>query len=207
MEIDSELAEYSYDEDWVTYEAPDHPKAILIDLYHHARDLLAEHGGGGAHLLNRMIFAQQIEGLQAYLADTLINLVKNDSDAMKRLITGDSDLLAKKFSLSEISANAQPIEQEVLSHLRSIVYHNIPKVRALYKIAANVDIFEMLGASKDRLFKAIEYRHDCVHRKWTRQPRQLTRGVHEALRSGDGRPDKRFRPEARDGAIFAERCG
>lgn len=164
VEIDAELAEYSYDEDWVIYEAPDHPKAILVDLYHHASDLLSEHGGGGAHLLNRMIFAQQIGGLEAYLADTLINLVKNDSDAMKRLISGDSDLRAKKFSLSDISANAQLVEQEVLSHLRSIVYHNIPKVRALYKIAADLDIFELLDATKDRLFKAIEYRHDCVHR-------------------------------------------
>lgn len=149
--IHAELAEYSYDEDWVTYEAPDNPLAILIDLYHHASDLLAEHGGGGAHLLNRMIFAQQIGGLEAYLADTLINLVKNDTDAMKRLIAGDSDLRSKKFTLAEISANAQLVEQEVLLYLRSILYHNMPKVRAIYKIAADVDIFELLEATKDRL--------------------------------------------------------
>ncbi|MBB4365013.1 hypothetical protein GGD65_006077 [Bradyrhizobium sp. CIR18] len=164
VEIHAGLAEYSHDEDWVTYQAPDHPLAILIDLYHHASDLLAEHGGGGAHLLNRMIFAQQIGGLEAYLADTLINVVKNDADAMRRLIAGDVDLRSKKFTLAEISANKQLVEQEVLLHLRSIVYHNIPKVRALYKIAANVDIFELLEGTKDRLFKAIEYRHDCVHR-------------------------------------------
>jgi len=37
-------------------------------------------------------------------------------------------------------------------------------VRALYKIAIGLDLFDLLGAKKDGLFKAIEYRHDCVHR-------------------------------------------
>jgi hypothetical protein len=162
-EIQAELAHYT-DDDWTSYDTPDDPMAIFLDSYHHTGDLLTEHGGEGAHLVNRMIFAQQIGALETYLADTLVNVVTEDEAAMKRLIASDVELRAKKFSLAEIGASKDFVEKEVLVYLRSIVYHNLPKVRALYKIAINVDLFELLGASKDKLFKAIEYRHDCVHR-------------------------------------------
>jgi hypothetical protein len=161
--VDAELAHYTGD--WIDYDTPDDPEAIFMDSYHHAGDLLAEHGGdAGAHLVNRMIFAHQIGALEAYLSDTFINFVSKNADAMKRLLSSDKDLSAKKFTLVEIAAGKEFVQSEVTNYLRSIVYHNIPKVRALYNIAANIDLFDLLGDDKDKLFKAIEYRHDCVHR-------------------------------------------
>jgi hypothetical protein len=161
--INAELAQYKLD-DWVNYNVPDDPKAIFMDSYQHAGELLSEHGGDGAHLINRMIFAQQVGALEAYLADTLVNLVMDDFSVMKRMIAADTELRAKKYTLAEITADGKFVELQVSSYLRSIVYHNIPKVHALYKIAVSVDLFELLGSSKEKLFKAIEYRHDCVHR-------------------------------------------
>jgi hypothetical protein len=81
-----------------------------------------------------------------------------------RLLAAEKDLSSKKFTLAEIAAGKEFVQSEVLSYLRSIVYHNIPKVRALYSIAADIDLFDLLGADNEKLFKAIEYRHDCVHR-------------------------------------------
>ncbi|MBB4397016.1 hypothetical protein [Bradyrhizobium sp. ERR14] len=83
---------------------------------------------------------------------------------MNRLLAKDKELKEKKFTLAEIASGKELVKAEVLGHLRSIVYHNIPRVRALYQIAADIDLFELLGDDKDKLFKAIEYRHDCVHR-------------------------------------------
>ncbi len=163
--VDADLAQYSSDGDnWSDYEAPANPEDIFFDSYHYATELLAEHGGEGTHLVNRMIFVQQVSALEAYLADTLINIVAADEEAMARLLASDRDLSSKKFTLAEIASNTAIVEIEAFAYLRSIIYHNIPKVRSLYKIAARVDLFELLGADKDRLFKAIEYRHDCVHR-------------------------------------------
>ncbi|WGS21011.1 MULTISPECIES: hypothetical protein [unclassified Bradyrhizobium] len=173
--VEAELAQYAPDdEDWVDYDAPDNPRAVFLDSYHHTGELLAEHGGEGAHLVNRMVFAQQVGALEAYLSDTLINLVSEDAEALKKLLASDKDLSSKKFTLAEIAAGKELVHSEVLLYLRSIVYHNIPKVRALYNIAANVDLFDLLGADKERLFKAIEYRHDCVHRNgWDSEGKRL----------------------------------
>jgi hypothetical protein len=163
--VEAEIAQYAPDEmDWIDYNTPDHPEAIYSDSYHHTGELLAEHGGEGAHLVNRMVFSHNVGALEAYLSDTLINLVSDDAEAMKRLLAQDKDLSGKKFTLAEIAGGKEFVQSEVLGHLRSIVYHNIPKVRVLYKIAADIDLFELLGDDKDKLFKAIEYRHDCVHR-------------------------------------------
>jgi hypothetical protein len=153
------------EDDWANYDAPDDPNAVFMDTYHHTGELLAEHGGEGAHLLNRMIFAQQVSSLEAYLADTLINTTMDNEKALQHLLASDTDLAKEKFTLAQIVSEPEFVKIKVRSYLRSIVYHNMPKVRALYKVACDIDIFELLGdVRKEKLFKAIELRHDCVHR-------------------------------------------
>ncbi len=48
-------------------------------------------------------------------------------------------------------------------YLRSILYHDLAKVDFLYRTALDAPV---LGEKEDndKLFKAITYRHDCVHR-------------------------------------------
>src|SRR5690606_37075467 len=78
-------------DDWLDYEAPANPYRVFMDSYHHTGDLLADHGGvRGDHLVNRMIFSQQITALEAYLGDTLLNEVMGDKAAMQRLIDKDA---------------------------------------------------------------------------------------------------------------------
>jgi hypothetical protein len=165
--IQTELAFYSSpDEDaWVDYSIPDDPNAIFMDSYHHTGDLLADHGGDGGHLVNRMIFSQQVSALEAYLGDTLIRKTMNDNEALLRLLAADSELAKEKFSLVQIASDANFVKSRVRVYLKSILYHNIPKVRALYSIVFDIDLFGILDASdKETLLKAVEYRHDCMHR-------------------------------------------
>lgn len=127
-------------------------------------DLLADHGGvRGDHLVNRMIFSQQITALEAYLGDTLLNEVMGDKVAMQRLIDKDADLAKEKFTLSEVSKDPGLVERKVRTHLREVMYHNLKKVDVLYNIALGVRILD-LAADKASLFKAVLLRHDCVHR-------------------------------------------
>ena len=53
--------------------------------------------------------------------------------------------------------------KRVTHHLKALLYHNLPKVNALYRIAARIDIFPD-ETIKARLFEAVPIRHDCVHR-------------------------------------------
>ncbi|MGV2981966.1 hypothetical protein ACERNI_17495 [Camelimonas sp. ID_303_24] len=151
-------------DDWLDYEAPANPYRVFMNSYHQTGDLLADHGGvRGDHILNRMIFSQQITALEAYLGDTLLNEVMSDKEAMQRLIDKDEDLAREKFTLSEVSKDPGLVEREVRTHLRKVMYHNLKKVDVLYNIALGVRILN-LASDKGRLFKAVLLRHDCVHR-------------------------------------------
>jgi hypothetical protein len=165
----------SEDEPWVDYSVPDDPYAIFMDSYHEACDLLADQGGDGTRLINRMIFSQQITALEAYLGDTLINGALSDKTTIERLLAEEADLKDTKLALKDILADPDIVKTQIKIHLKSILYHNIAKVRVLYKIVFQFDIFTLLTEEeKNGLFKAVEYRHDCVHRNGrNKEGRQL----------------------------------
>jgi hypothetical protein len=115
--------------------------------------------------MNRMVFAQQITALEAYLCDTLINEVNKCKDSMDALFADDKDLTTLKFTLKEIAADPDFVPKSVRKHLRSLLYHKIPKVSTLYKIVFKIDLFTLLGEENSKkMEEAVQYRHDCVHR-------------------------------------------
>ena len=95
----------SEDDDWADYDVPHDPKEVFLESNHHANRLLQELGGGGAHLVNRMIFAHHITALETYLGDTLIRRATEDNKAMARLLSSDQDLLREKFTLAQIATD------------------------------------------------------------------------------------------------------
>ena len=164
------------DDDWNAYSLPDNPFDIFLASMRQTSELLARYGSyGGADLLNRMVFSHQITALEAYLSDTLLNEVLRDNDALSRLIQNDSDLRQMKFTLAEIAIEPDLIRTEVRKHLRSILYHNLAKVDALYGIALNARILPLIEDRKRDLFEAVLLRHDCVHRNgFDKDGKQLT---------------------------------
>lgn len=151
-------------DEWFEPPPPDDPFTFFMSSYHGSSDLLAQSGSAdGGHLVNRLVFSHQVTALEAYLGDTLKNEVFRDRQAMQRLIDKDADLKIQKFTLAEIAKDPQLIERIVREHLRGIMYHNLPKVDVLYRIALEFRILN-LAADKDSLFAAVLLRHDCVHR-------------------------------------------
>jgi hypothetical protein len=151
-------------DDWVDYPLPDDPFTIFMNSYHHAMQLLADHGKDyGGYLLNRMVFSHQVTALEAYLGDTLLRAVLGDEAAMDRLMATNTDLLREKFTLAEIAADPNLVKKNIRKYLHSILYHNLPKVDVVYNIALQVKVLNLIS-DKPRLFKAIKLRHDCVHR-------------------------------------------
>jgi hypothetical protein len=146
------------------YKVPDRPFGIFMDSYHHTGDILADHGGdSGSHLVNRMVFAQQVAALEAYLSDSLINATTRDDATIKRLLATDKDLVKEKYSLTEIAANPDFVRTRVRLYLQSLSYHNLAKVEMLYRNSLDIELFPS-SSDRSRLYTAIAYRHDCVHR-------------------------------------------
>jgi hypothetical protein len=121
-------------EDWIDQTIADDPHSIFMDSYHHTGDLLAEHGSNdGSHLVNRLLFAQQVTALEAYLGDTLFKAVNSDREAMRRLVVADKNLNALKFTLLDIAANPEIFSKTVTDYLRSLVFHDLERVDFLYR--------------------------------------------------------------------------
>jgi hypothetical protein len=151
-------------DEWFEPSPPEDPFTFFMNSHHGSGDLLAQSGSAdGGHLVNRLVFSHQVTALEAYLGDTLKNEVFGDRQAMQRLLDNDADLKAQKFTLAEMAKEPLLIERIVREHLQGIMYHNLPKVDVVYRIALEFRILS-LAADKDALFAAVRLRHDCVHR-------------------------------------------
>jgi hypothetical protein len=154
-------------DDWDEPEPPENAFSVFLDSHRETSALLKENSMplSGSNLMFRMLFAHQISAMEAFLADTAINEVTNKPDAMARLLKDDTDLKKEKFDLAEIAADPNIVRKTVLEHLRSLLYHNLGRVNALYGTVFKMNLFRMLEKDEvDTLMQAILYRHDCVHR-------------------------------------------
>lgn len=73
--------------------------------------------------------------IETYLGDTLKNEVFRDRRVMQRLIEQDEVLKVRKFALVDIAKEPLLIERIVREPLQGTIYHNLPKVDVLYRIA------------------------------------------------------------------------
>jgi len=158
------------DDEWLNTDVPIDPYKIFVDSYYHLGDILAEYGLGGrgilghsSYIINRMVFVQQVSALESYLGDTLVNRVLESNEALQNMLNKDKDLKNTKLPLTNISKNPNIVLDTVQKHLQKILYHNLAKVEALYKIAFNIDIWPD-DKTKKKIFDSIQYRHVCVHR-------------------------------------------
>ncbi|MFK4061281.1 hypothetical protein [Brucella anthropi] len=165
--VSADDAFYSFEEGvWPEPEIPTDPWSVFEGLRSEVYVWLREHGNeyGGA-LINRMLFASLISGLEAFLSDTLLNAVSARKEAQLRLVKNDKDVLTMKFTLAEVLETPNLVIETITTHLRDISFHNLPKVNALYRAALDIDFFKLLEKEEvAALNKAVELRHHVVHR-------------------------------------------
>lgn len=151
-------------DDGSSYEPPIDPERILYQTLFDVSGLLRSLGDSSkASVVNRMAFAQQVAALEAYLSDTLIREVTNNHVSLRQLILHDKDLKAQKISLIDILDEDDLVLNAVVEHLHQQSFHNLGKAQALYRSALNIDILPR-SDERERLERAMNARHDCVHR-------------------------------------------
>jgi hypothetical protein len=174
VDVDAEEAPFASDDsqenEWLNDFIPQSPYDVYNSNYHHLGEVLSECSGGesgvirrSAAVIQRMIFAETISSMEAYLGDTLISAVLANPKAMQRLTIRDKDLSEEKVSLNAILANPNVVSDKIRVHLKGLLYHNLPKVAAIFRIALEVNIFPNEDL-KVRLLKFVQLRHDVVHR-------------------------------------------
>ena len=111
--------------------------------------------------LDRMIYSKLITAMETYLSNAFIFTIMNNDDYIKKLLITSEDFKSKKYSMKEvIEWELSSVKKEVEQYLLSIMWHNIWRVKQMYKNVLNIEFPEVI---KD-VHKAILIRHDIVHR-------------------------------------------
>src|SRR5215831_15403839 len=108
----------------------------------------------------RTLFATAITSMETYLSDTFINRVISNKGLLRLCIETDPELKNRKLDLGDIFKRQEGLQNEVQLYLADVLFHNLAKVRRMYKDVLNVEFPTDLAS----VFRAIETRHDIVHR-------------------------------------------
>lgn len=108
----------------------------------------------------KMLYLNVIIAMETYLSDAFINTVVNNKNLIRKLLKTSSEFEKRKFKVSELISWLENMKQSAEEHLFNIVYHNIWKVKSMYKDVLGVDFPDDL----EDIQKAIMQRNDIVHR-------------------------------------------
>ncbi|MFC1685194.1 HEPN/Toprim-associated domain-containing protein [Pseudomonadota bacterium] len=111
-------------------------------------------------LMAKLLYANVITAFEAYLSDTFIYTVVSFPPLIRRIVETDPEFSKRKLDVSDLFRRHDGIRDEVANYLEGLIYHNLSKVKQLYKSVLCVDFPKDLSA----IFKAINIRHDLVHR-------------------------------------------
>lgn len=116
--------------------------------------------GSVANCFYRLLFVNVITALETYLSDAFINTVVPNPALMRRFIESTPEFQSEKVALSDVFKAIEEIEQKAKSYLADVVWHNLQRVKPMYKDTLDIDFPKDIGA----IFRAIIKRHDIVHR-------------------------------------------
>lgn len=109
--------------------------------------------------LFRVLYANLISCMESFLSDTLIHKVLESEENKRAFVKGYKDFSNLEIGLSSLYDTIDGIDGIITKTLRDIIYHNLPKVKGIYKDVLGIDLGE-IGV----LCKCVNTRHDIVHR-------------------------------------------
>jgi len=142
FEFQGDMPRYEPSEiDDLDYEPPDDPASIALEALNQLYDMVgAESPANDPQFTNRLIFAGAISCFEAYLGDTLINAVQEDTVVRASLVEKNAKLGAIKATAAELSKDPEVLSKRIVKELRGILYHNLSVVTALFRDAFGVEL-------------------------------------------------------------------
>lgn len=109
--------------------------------------------------LRRQIFIGTIASMETYLSDAFINTTLNSKEFTKIFVSTFHDFKDRPIPLNELFDYHDKIETICKQAMLDVIYHNLPKVKRMYKDTLDVDLGDI-----GEVYKAVITRHDLVHR-------------------------------------------
>lgn len=111
----------------------------------------------------RMLYANHIAIMEAYLCDRLIDLVAYDHEVLREFVLKHKNLKSMTVSIHSVLGNPSIARKSAIDYLRNFLYHKLNDVAGIYRDAFDIDIFSNV-ARKEALAEMVKVRHDLVHR-------------------------------------------
>lgn len=141
-------------------ESPEHFEAFCKSMNNVRRLLEAKIEATERQCLLRLLHVNVITALETYLSDNFISSVAGDRSLLRRFIETNPEFRLKKFPISDIFKVSEEIEQQVRTYLIRLVWHRLEHIKPMFRDTLGVDF----PSDPADIFKAIEVRHDLVHR-------------------------------------------
>lgn len=126
---------------------------------------------------NRMVYSAIIVAMEVYLGDSFTQAVASDRKHLQRVMRVVPDK-TQKYSADDLIKFADDFEKSVLSLLSEVIWHNLDKVRKFYGDVLRIEFDERILPD---LHRAIEFRHDIVHRNGISRKWVVRRLLHEEI--------------------------
>lgn len=122
--------------------------------------LEAKIDGSVENCFYRLLYVNVITAMETYLSDAFMNTVAPERELMRLFVEMTPEFKSEKIPLSEIYKAAEEIEHRAKSYLVDVVWHNLSRIKPMYKAVLGIEFNDEVG----ELIKAILKRHDIVHR-------------------------------------------
>jgi hypothetical protein len=109
--------------------------------------------------LKRQIYVGIIASMEAYLSDAFINTTLNSKVLTKKFVGTFKDFNEVTIKLNQLFDYHNDIDTICKRAMLDVLYHNLPKIKGMYKDTLDVDLGEI-----GTIYKAVLNRHDLVHR-------------------------------------------
>jgi hypothetical protein len=106
-----------------------------------------------------MLHAHLVTAVEAYLSSSFIEKSLSSDLYMRKIVESDPEFAKRQFTVKELFSKRDSLKDDLRQYLKDIIFHDLARVKKMYAAAFEIDFGEVTW-----LFKAISFRHDCVHR-------------------------------------------
>jgi hypothetical protein len=113
-----------------------------------------------AKIIHRLLFANIITSLEAYLGDRFRRAIFNNRDFIEDFVLKSGHFREQKISLSDVFKRAKTLDTEIRTFVSAHNWHSLTISIEMYKQAFGVVLPQPSQAIRD----GVRQRHDIVHR-------------------------------------------
>lgn len=152
-----EVAEYYPEEDDEYYEQQ------LYEATHteieRTLDAIESLNDGVKQFLYRLLYANVITSMETFLGETLKREVLSNENSLRKFVETYKPFKSISMNLSDLYVKKENMPAFVITTLRELLYHDLRKIKPIYRDALGIDLGDIA-----ELYKAVLVRHDLVHR-------------------------------------------